>query len=93
MKSFVKFFHFESKFIQLIDIFCGHELLHETEWFFLTTERSEVVPFFRAVRAEKRGRKATPSMGAKPPPLGREATSIFTGGLPSVRWFSLGKLP
>ena len=33
---------------------------------FLTTERSEVVPFFRAVRAEKRGREATPQGGRSP---------------------------
>ena len=29
---------------------------------FLTTERSEVVPFFRAVRARKKGREATLKM-------------------------------
>ena len=34
---------------------------------FLTTERSEVVPFFRAVRAEKRGREATPQGGGGAP--------------------------
>ena len=43
----------------------------------LTTERSEVVPFFRAVRAKKRGREATICTG---------------GGSPSVRQFFQRKL-
>ena len=64
-----------------------------TSLFLLTTERSEVVPFLRAVRAEKRGHEATPTPGAKPSSLSGKATSIFTGGLPSVRWFAIGKLP
>ena len=34
----------------------------------LTTERSEVVPFFRAVRVEKRGHEATPMRGEAPHP-------------------------
>ena len=44
----------------------------------LTTERSEVVPFFRAVRTKKKGREATP-MGAKPLIRGREATPSLQG--------------
>ena len=52
----------------------------------LTTERSEVVPFFRAVRTKKRGREATPPPGGvKPPHQGREAT--LTSGL-EIRRFS-----
>ena len=35
----------------------------------LTTERSEVVPFLRAVRARKRGREATPLQGGAAPHL------------------------
>ena len=64
---------------------------------FLTTERSEVVPFFRAVRAKKRGREATPKGGEAPPSMvakrpltggeappifGREATPRLLGGSP-----------
>ena len=37
--------------------------------YYLTTERSEVVPFFRAVRAEERGREATPQGGRSPPSM------------------------
>ena len=65
---------------------------------FLTTERSEVVPFFRAVRAKERGREATlpthttsphpsPPRGAKPLPFGREATHTVRGGTPPFASF------
>ena len=46
----------------------------------LTTERSEVVPFFRAVRAKKTGREAIPKGGRSPP--GREATPQGRGAKP-----------
>ena len=44
---------------------CVRECL--SDW--LTTERSEVVPFFRAVRAKKRGREATLPGGRSRPHL------------------------
>ena len=51
----------------------------------LTTERSEVVPFLRVVRAEKKGREATlPQGGEAPLPKGREATS--QGAEPPPQW-------
>ena len=52
----------------------------------LTTERSEVVPFFRAVRGRERGREATP------PPCGGEAPTkvamrpFVGGGVPLRSW-------
>ena len=38
-----------------------------------------MVPFLRAVRAEKRGREATPSLGAKPPSLSRSDFDLHGG--------------
>ena len=60
--------------------------------YYLTTERSEVVPFFRAVRAEKRGREATLQGGkAEPPPHegGRSPPTCPWGEAPCPR----GKTP
>ena len=61
--------------------------LWEVSWDFLTTERSEVVPFFRAVRAEERGREATPQGGRSPHPWSRSDPNLAVGS-PSVRQFS-----
>ena len=57
----------------------------------LTTERSEVVPFLRAVRAMKRGREATPQGGRSPPFMVAKRPYIARG-LPSVRQFFGEKL-
>ena len=48
---------------------------------FLTTERSEVVPFFRAVWARKKRGRSPPTPGGAQPPSsrGREATPILQG--------------
>ena len=59
----------------------------------LTTERSEVVPFFRAVRAEERGvAKRPPPLGGRSPPSGSRSDPSIAGGLASVREFSPEKL-
>ena len=58
----------------------------------LTTERSEVVPFFRAVRAEKRVAKP-PTPGAQPPLQGREATLEMLEGSPPFVSFCYAKCP
>ena len=57
----------------------------------LTTERSEVVPFLRAVRAMKRGREATPQGGRSPPFMVAKRPYIARG-LPSIRQFFAKKL-
>ena len=64
-----------------------------TNKIFLTTERSEVVPFFRAVRGRERGvAKRPPPVGAKPPPRAR-SDSLLAVGYPSVRRFFGKDLP
>ena len=50
--------------------------------FFLTTERSKGVPFFRAVRVEKRGRKVTPPQGGEASIHGREVIQFPLGCSP-----------
>ena len=51
----------------------------------LTTERSEVVPFFRAVRGRERGREATPTCGGEAP--NKVAKRPFVGGgVPLRSW-------
>ena len=72
-------------------IFHFHRYKSWTYWtIFLTTEQSEVVPFFRAVQMEKRGRD-DPLGSEAPLPMGREATlSILGVGLRSS--VSAGKL-
>ena len=50
-----------------------------------------MVPFFRGVRAKKKGREATPPRGAKPPH--RSRSDLYLGvGYPSVRQFFAVKL-
>ena len=51
---------------------------------FLTTERSEVVPFLRAVRAMKRGHEATPQGGGAPPSWSRSDPTLLGGCPPFV---------
>ena len=68
---------------------------YATSKFLFTTERSEVDPFFMAVRAEKRGREATSHPWGvasptrhSPHSLGCEATTILLGNLPPFASFS-----
>ena len=58
---------------------------------YLTTERSEVVPFFRAVRLRERGCGATP-MGGEAPQTRSRSDPYFGVGYPSVRQFVIEKL-
>ena len=51
-----------------------------------------MVPFFRAVRAKKRGREATPQGGEAPPSMVAKRPSGCRG-YPSVRQFSQHKFP
>ena len=52
-----------------------------------------MVPFFRAVRAEKRGREATPFPGGEAPSPGGKAPPILGGrSLPPLLWARLRSL-
>ena len=59
---------------------------------FLTTEQSEVVPFFRAVRGRERG------VAKRPPPCGGEAPTkvakrpFVGGGVPLRSWVFWSKV-
>ena len=73
-----------------MDLFENEEIVARI---FLTTERSEVVPFFRAVRGRERegSRSDPPPVGAKPPPRSR-SDPLLAVGYPSVRGFFGQKL-